>query len=120
LYKLRKEKKKENALMLFVTCIVASIKSKVVTSEGSTNFFYCNVGVRQNFFAGIFSNDLEDYLCDKNVNEFCRKWYVENLQMYLKTFVLLYADDALIFAESENDLQSAFNTFKSYCDQWKK
>jgi hypothetical protein len=31
----------------------------------------------------------------------------------------LYADDTVIIAESENDLQNALNTFNLYCDQWK-
>ncbi|MCW4346970.1 MAG: reverse transcriptase domain-containing protein [Candidatus Thiodiazotropha endolucinida] len=47
------------------------IKSKVVTNEGSSSFFECNVGVRQGenlspFLFSIYLNDLENFLrCNK-------------------------------------------------------
>ena len=34
-------------------------------------------------------------------------------------FILLYADDTVIFSDDENDLQIALDNFTSYCDQWK-
>ena len=39
--------------------------------------------------------------------------------MYLKLFLLLYADDTVIFAESPEDLQAALNIFEEYCSEWK-
>ena len=44
---------------------------------------------------------------------------VENLRVYLKLFILLYADDTVIFSDNENDLQHALNAFADYCDTWK-
>ena len=38
--------------------------------------------------------------------------------MYLKLFLLLYADDTVIFAESAEDLQAALNVFEEYCSEW--
>jgi hypothetical protein len=38
---------------------------------------------------------------------------------FVKLFVLLYADDTVIVAESASDLQSALNVYASYCDEWK-
>ena len=35
--------------------------------------------------------------------------------MYLKLFVLLYADDTVIMAESREDLQAQLNVFGEYC-----
>lgn len=37
----------------------------------------------------------------------------------LKIFILLYADDTVIIAESANDLQEALNTYEQYCENWK-
>jgi hypothetical protein len=39
--------------------------------------------------------------------------------MYLKLFILLYADDTVIFAESAEDLQAPLNIFEEYCSEWK-
>jgi len=33
--------------------------------------------------------------------------------------VLLYADDTILLAESESDLQNSLNVFEDYCSQWK-
>ncbi len=45
--------------------------------------------------------------------------FEENLGLYIKLFVLLYADDTVLFAESANDLQIALNIFSEYCEKWK-
>ena len=41
------------------------------------------------------------------------------IYMYLKIFVLLYADDTVILAESSDDLQIALDMYASYCRRWK-
>ena len=38
------------------------------------------------------------------------------LDLYLKLYILLYADDTIILAESVNQLQCALNAVKDYCD----
>ena len=38
--------------------------------------------------------------------------------MYLKFFLLLFADDTFILAESAEDLQAALNIFEDYCSEW--
>ena len=39
--------------------------------------------------------------------------------VYLKLFVLLYADDIVMFATSEETLIHSLNLFSNYCNQWK-
>ena len=34
-------------------------------------------------------------------------------------FVLLYADDTIILADSANDLQNCLTVFEEYCKRWK-
>ena len=40
------------------------------------------------------------------------------LQIYLKIFCLLYADDTLILAECAKDLQEALDSLDDYCNKW--
>ena len=54
----------------FIHNMYKNIKPKITTNEGSSQFFNCNVGVRQGenlspFLFSIFLNDLEDYLVSK-------------------------------------------------------
>jgi hypothetical protein len=42
----------------------------------------------------------------------------ESIQMYIKLFLILYADTALM-AESPDGLQKTLNCFEKYCDLWK-
>ena len=42
----------------------------------------------------------------------------EHLSVFLKLFVLLYADDTVLLAESPSDLQTELNKFFEYCKLW--
>jgi hypothetical protein len=37
----------------------------------------------------------------------------------MKLFLLLYADDTVIFAESQQELQQILKLFEHYCNIWK-
>ena len=37
----------------------------------------------------------------------------------MKIIVILYADDTVLFAENENELQDLLNDFQNYCTIWK-
>ena len=39
------------------------------------------------------------------------------MELYRKLFILLYADDTVILAESANDMQMALHSLKDYCSQ---
>ena len=39
--------------------------------------------------------------------------------MYIKLFLILYADDTAFLAESADGLQNMLNCFENYCDLWK-
>jgi hypothetical protein len=71
------------------------------------------------FLFSVFLNDLESYLNSSGVNGVSREAFVEGVRVYLKLFILLYADDTVIFSDNEEDLKIALNKFKEYCDQWK-
>ena len=65
----------------------------------------------------MFLNDLENFLLDNDT--FGINIFDESIKGYLKLVVLLYADDTVLFAESEEELQQLLFEFQSYCSRWK-
>ena len=43
----------------------------------------------------------------------------DKLNLYLKLFIILYADDTVIMAESAVDFQKQLDSFSDYCDIWR-
>ena len=87
-----------------------------------SNFFSCARGVRQGenlspLLFSLFLNDVENYLLSKtSANVLISD---ENFDVYLKLVVILYADDTVLLANSEEDLKLLLNTFNDYCSEWK-
>lgn len=106
--------------------LYSNVKSCVRHNSSCSNFFPCEVGVRQGenlspFLFSLFLNDLESYFIQhditglEKVNEYC----LNELGIYIRIFLLLYADDTILLAESANDLQIMLNKFDEYCTDWK-
>ena len=94
------------------------IKSCVSVNGVSSNYFPSNIGVRQGenlspFLFTVFLNDLETFLSQSQKHKGIE--LEGDLVAFLKLFVLLYADDTVILAESSADLQGALDTYASYC-----
>ena len=95
-----------------------------------SSFFTCNVGVRQGenlspILFAIYMNDFE-YFISRNYRGLDtialgarNNLSDEDVEVYLRLYVLLYADDITVLAESKGELQDAFNAVYSYCIQWK-
>ena len=43
----------------------------------------------------------------------------EVLDIYLKIFLLLYADDTVLMSENVDGMQTMLNVFSEYCNTWK-
>ena len=103
----------------------SNIKSRVSTAEGSTVFFPCQTGVRQGenlspLLFSIFLNDLRHYLSTNGAQGvLCDSGDDENIHVFMRLFVLLFADDTVLFSKSKEDLQTALNIFSEYCTTWK-
>ena len=98
------------------------IRSCVHFNGDRSMFFQCNNGLRQGenlspVLISLFLNDLEHHL-SKN-NSVGLNLYDCDLRSFLKIIVLLYADDTVLFAESEEEMQLLLNDFSSYCKTWK-
>jgi hypothetical protein len=87
-----------------------NIKSCIMLNGDATCFFSCETGVRQGenllpFLFSIYLNDLESFMLSKDctgledIDIKCE----EHLGLYLKLFVMLYADGTVLFSESPNE-----------------
>ena len=101
------------------------IKSKINFNGQFSDTFRCENGVRQGenlspFLFSIYLNDLNDFFLQSDINglETITQQLDEKLDCYLKLFVILYADDTVLLAESSNDLQNQLDIFENYCKKW--
>ena len=88
--------------------------------EGCSAFFPCNTRVSQGeklslLLFSIFLNDLEHYLLRNNIEGITCEVKFAETYVYLRIFILLYADDAVLFGKDENDLQYCLDIFDRYC-----
>ena len=105
-----------------IKSMYGGIKSCVSVNGVSSNYFPSNIGLRQGenlfpFLFTIFLNDHETFLSQSQKHKGIE--LEGELFAFLKLFVLLYADDTVIFAVSSADLQSALDTYASNCKIWK-
>ncbi len=101
-----------------------NIKSCVSTGNEQSAFFVSNVGLRQGenlspLLFALFLNDLERYLGLNDCRGVTLSVTNHDIFFYLQLLVLLYADDTVILAENEKDLQDNIDCFTSYCSIWK-
>ena len=112
---------------MFPTDMYENVKSCIMLNGVRSDFFECKIGVRQGenlspFLFCVFLNDLENFLstCNEVDGVECSsKINADSAFIYLKLFVLLYADDTVILAESAEDLNSALRIYELYCNAWK-
>ena len=105
----------------------SNIKSCLVVNGEKTEFFTCNIGLRQGenlspFLFSVYLNDLEKFFLDNDIDGGveCMSSNLDNdIDIYFKLFILLYADDTVIMSDSSNGLQRALNIYNDYCIQWK-
>ena len=90
------------------------IKSRVKVDCNISVGFNCDLGVRQGeclspFLFAMYLNDLEDEFYLKGSNGV-------DIGM-LKLFLLLYADDIIIFANNAQELQTNLDILAEYCNR---
>ena len=93
-----------------------NVKSRVKFNNTLSDEFSCITGVRQGeclspFLFALYINDIE--------HEFITKG-ADGVDIgLLKLFLLLYADDIVIFSESSDGLQKGLDILHQYCIRWK-
>ena len=104
-------------------------KSCVKYDQSISAMFSCNVGVRQGenlspLLFSVYLNDLERYvsqyykgldLLNVEVKDVLSD---DDVEVFLRLYVLLYADDTIVLSESAEDLQLALTGLHDYCVDW--
>ena len=105
-------------------------KSCVMWNSKLSDYFSCSSGVRQGenlspLLFSIYLNDLKLFLSEKVLGLDTIKNEAEkvslsqdDIDVLYKLFILLYADDTVIFAESPQKLQIAIDSMFDYCQKW--
>ena len=101
-----------------------NIKSCVMYLGSQSSFFQSFCGVRQGenlspVLFSLFLNDMEDFLETHHCNGINFDLRNEQLFVYLKIFILLYADDTVIFGTDPDSFQNNLIVFYEYCQMWK-
>lgn len=99
-----------------IVSMYKNVKSKVKFNNELSEEFSCMTGVRQGeclspILFAMYVNDIEQ--------EFITKGADGVDTGFLKLFLLLYADDIVIFSESAEGLQNGLNILYDYCQKWK-
>jgi hypothetical protein len=99
------------------------IKSCVAVHDSVSPFFKSHCGVRQGenlspILFSIYLNDLENKLSVGNPGIVLEHQGID-FNLYLKLFVLLYADDTIIVSDNQERFQNLLNDFNEYCQAWK-
>ena len=84
--------------------------------------FYFRRLARRNlspFLFCIFLNDLETFLHQHNVSELRLDVNNEEIRIFLKLFLLLNADDTVLFSDNVIDMQQTLSVFETYCKEYK-
>ena len=72
----------------------------------------------------LFLNDLSEFISHaynglNNVSDMAHILLSnDDIEVYFKLYILLYADDTVILAKSAEELQAALNAMFLYCKSW--
>ena len=106
-----------------ISSLYSNPKSRVILQDHSTEYFDCPIGVKQGdclsptLFA-IFINDLADEIRNSEIGiELECEDIAGNMEVTIIN-ILLYADDVVLFATNELDLQSLLFLVQSWCEKW--
>ena len=105
----------DGKLFHLIRSIYLDVKSCVKSMNSLSEFFDSNIGLLQGevlspFLFSLFLNDLELHLQQSTSAGLT----LDQLSIYL----LMFADDAVIFSDSVDGLQSSLNNLESYCRRW--
>ena len=93
----------------------SQVKSCVRHFGSLSDFFKCDVGLLQGeiispILFSLFLADIETFLqIDADAGS-----TLEQISIYL----LMFADDAVFFSETVEELQTSIDNLRQYCDKW--
>ena len=106
-----------------IKSMYSNTKSYIKYNNLNSTLFKTNTGIKQGcnlscLIFAVYLNDLEKTMENRN----CKGININdrhNQYTMLKLFTLLYADDTIILANTEKDLQHSLKIYSEYCNQWK-
>ena len=103
-------------MLNIIKSIYSRVKSRVKHDNTLSEPFTCDIGVRQGeclspFLFAMYVNDLEAEIVTKGISGI----NIGTINIY----ILLYADDIIMFGNSPEDLQKSLATLEDYCSKWK-
>ena len=111
-----------------ITNLYKATKSCISHKGKMSSFFYSNVGVRQGenlspLLFAIFLNDTEDFFRQHNggtslklIEKLDKDSRNGEFDTFLKLFVLMYADDTILLADNEIDMQKLLDSLHAFCE----
>ena len=107
-----------------ISSLYSNPRSRIILQDYSTDYFDCPIGVKQGdclspTLFSIFINDLSFEIRNSNTGI---NIDIEDIAGNIDTTVLnilLYADDIVLFAENEEDLQSLLFIVQVWCEKWR-
>ena len=114
----------QDKILNVIKSMYAEIKSCILLNGSSSDYFYCEKGVRQGenmspLLFSLYLNDLETYLCHNGCDSLNININDNDVLLYLKLFAILYADDTILMSDDANKFQNLLNSFANYCNQWR-
>ena len=105
----------DGKLLDIIKSMYDAIKLRVKCFNSLSDLYSCEVGLLQGeimspFLFSFFLADIEMHL-QENINDGID---LEQLQLYL----LLFADDAVLFSETREGLQRNIDNLEKYCQKW--
>ena len=96
-------------------------KSCIKVGNNLSEVLHCNIGVRQggNLSPILFAmliNEFKNNLSTQYNGVYINQLYNTDIDLQLKLFTLLYADDTIVLAETKRELQSALDAVHEYCN----
>lgn len=116
-------------MFVIIHAMYENAKSCVRQGSKLSEYFQSNIGVRQGenlspVLFSLFLNDLVEFISKAydGLSDVCDATHLvldtDEISVYLRLYLLLYADDTVILAESKVELQTALNAMYLYCKTW--
>ena len=105
----------DGKLLRIIRSMYSQVKSCVRHFGSLSDFFKCDVGLLQGeiispILFSLFLADIETFLqIDADAGS-----TLEQISIYL----LMFADDAVFFSETVEELQTSIDNLRQYCDKW--
>ena len=117
-------------IMKLIHNLYQNTKACIKLNNKISSSFNCNIGVRQGnnlspLLFDLLINDFENELNTKYQglshlnNLFSQVFQNDEIETFLKLYILLYADDTIVMADSAEELQLALHAVSTYCTKWK-